>query len=186
MIELYMIKKITFYLIIFLLLPSCGYQKFTRNQVEKNIKQNVFIQMPKNPLVFENLSPILYKSLFMAYKRVGYNLFDKPKNSFVIKTKIKKLDPIEKFISPELLLYNEKIGIVVFVKLFDVNEKLIIQRSFNYSKLISYPKDPLQTSKFLDYEYKKLMDRLAIKIERSLRKYFLSRSLSSCTRSGVG
>lgn len=129
--------------------------------------------MPKNPLVFENLSPILYKSLFMAYKRVGYNLSNKSENSFVIRTKIKKINPVEKFISQDLLLYNERIGVIVDVGLYNYQEKLIVQKNLNASKLISYPKDPIQSSKFLDYEYKKLMDRISIKIERYLRKYFL-------------
>lgn len=169
-----MLIRFVYLIILLLILPSCGYQKFSRNQVAKNIKQSIFIQIPENPLVFDNLSSIFYKSLFMTYKKLGYNLSDNTYNSFVLKTKIKSLEPVEKFISQDLLLYNIKLSIKVNCKLFDANRKLIIQKEMECFRLVSYPKDPIQNSKFLDYEYKKLMDRLSLKIERFFRKYFLS------------
>lgn len=170
-------KKTFLYLIIVLILPSCGYQKFSKNQVMKKIYDPIFISMPKNPLVFDNISSIFYKTLFLAYKKLGYNLSDSILGSFVLKTKIKSLDPVEKFVSPDLLLYNERIGLIVHCKILDVNKKLIAEKSFEYSRLISYPKDPIQNSKFLDFEYKKLMDRIAIRIERYFRAYLISNSV---------
>ena len=172
-----MLKLLSYFLFLVFLFPSCGYQKFSKNQVMKNIHDPIFISMPKNPLVFDNISSIFYKSLFLTYKRLGYDLADGALGSFVLKTKIKSLNPVEKFVSPDLLLYNERIGLIVYCRMFDINKKLIAQKTFEYSRLISYPKDPIQNSKFLDFEYKKLMDRIAIRIERYFRGYLISNSI---------
>ncbi|MBD3273617.1 hypothetical protein GF385_04690, partial [Candidatus Dependentiae bacterium] len=168
------IKTVLFLFI--LILPSCGYQKFSRNQVVKNIDEPVFIQMPKNPLVFENISSMLYKALFLTYKRLGYKLSEKQNNSFILKTKIKSLEPIEKFISQDLLLYNVRIGISISCKLVGKNQKVLAEKIFEHSRLISFPRDPIQSSKFLDYEYKKLMDRISIKIEHYFRVFLFNKN----------
>lgn len=167
-------KKYPLYLfVIIFLVPSCGYQKFSRNQVAKNVKQSVFIKMAENTLVFDNLSSVIYKSLYKTYQRLGYKILDDMNNSFILKTKIKSLEPIEKFISQDLLLYNVRLVIKIECKLFDLEDKLISEKNITSSSIVYYPKDPIQTSKFLDYEYKKLINRASLKIENYFRMYFL-------------
>ena len=168
------ILKYILYSIILFILPSCGYQKLTRSQVINNIHDSIFIPMPKNALVFDNISSVFYQALFLAYKRLGYELETEPGDSFVLKTKINSLEPVEKFISQDLLLYNVRIGVVISCRLFDKNNRFIAEKVFESSRLVSYSIDPIHNSKFLEFEYKRLMDRISIKIERYFRGYLLS------------
>jgi len=163
-----------FFSVLFLF-SSCSHQK--ELSIKKNIVNNVdypiFIQMPRNVVVFDNLSPILYGSLIDEFKRKGYKLSYNQKNSYILIIKIKNLFPVSKFISPDMLLYNTKIGLELHCKLFDVNNKLINEKSFLFSRLINKPKDPIMNTNFLDYQYKKIMIRASRKIETYIRRFLL-------------
>ncbi|KKP22489.1 MAG: hypothetical protein SZ59_C0006G0030 [candidate division TM6 bacterium GW2011_GWF2_28_16] len=166
-------KKIKFILLILFILPSCAYKHFSRNIISKKIKHPVFITMPSNSLVFENISSIFYDILFKYYMRSGYPLSTHDKNSFKIKINLKKLEPVENFISRDLLIYNVRIGLKFDCQLFSPENKLIAEKEFEISRLVSVAKDPLNNSAFFDFEYKNLIQRAVLKIERYFRKYFL-------------
>ncbi len=167
------LKKMVLSILLLVLLPSCAYKHFSRNIITKNIKAPVFIAMPTNSLVFDNMSPILYDALFKYYMRLGYPLVTRPGDTFVLKTNIEKLEPVENFISRDLLIYNVRIGLKFKCKLFDVNNNLIAKKYFEIFRIVSLPKDPLNNTSFLNYEYKNLAQRAVLKVERYFRKYFL-------------
>ncbi|MFA5074576.1 MAG: hypothetical protein WC436_00570 [Candidatus Babeliales bacterium] len=153
---------------------SCAYKQFSCNNISKNVSIPIFIKMPENSLTFEHLSPIVYESIYSYFNSVGYKLSDNKKNSFVLNIKIKKLTPVHKFLSPDLLLYDQNITIELECSLFDFQDKLLEKKVFSFFTLLSTPKDPILNTGFLDYEYRQLMRRSMPKIEQYFRKYFLN------------
>ena len=128
--------------------------------------------MPENVLVFENISTIVYKGLWDHFNRAGYNLVDSEKEAFLLKLKIKKLEPVHKFISSEVLMYGLKIKLELFCQLFDNDGKLLAKETFSFFSVISKSKDPIINSSFFEFEYCRLIRRVAPKIEQYFRSYF--------------
>lgn len=168
-----MLKTLFLSIIILLTFPSCAYKKFSRNIVAKSIKHSIFISMTENPLVFDNLSSDFYTSLFRRYNRVGYNLSINKDDSFILTTKLKKLDSVENIISQDLLLYNVRIALIVECSLFDLNKKEIKKKEFTFYRLVSLPYDPLNNTAFFDFEYKRLINSSVISIEHFFRKFLI-------------
>ncbi len=166
-------SKLIFTIIGLIFVNSCAYKNFSHNIVAQKVKTPVFIQMPENSLVFQNVSNLVYKSIYNYFARVGYRHSNSTKNAFVFKVKIKRLEPVQKFISPDLLLYDQNITLELDCSLFDVNNKLLASKSFSFFTLLSKPKNPILNSGFLDYEYTNLLRRSVPKVEQYFRKYFI-------------
>ncbi|MCF7799450.1 hypothetical protein K9L05_02345 [Candidatus Babeliales bacterium] len=167
--------KYIFLFIILLFFNSCAYKQNSYNNISKNASGLLFIKMPENSLTFEHLSPIVYESIHSYFNSIGYKLSDNKNNSFLLDIKIKKLTPVHKFISPDLLLYNQNIELELECLLFNSQDKLLAKKVFYFFALLSKPKDPILNTGFLDYEYKQLMRRSVPKIEQYFRKYFLDK-----------
>jgi hypothetical protein len=125
--------------------------------------------MPSNKLVFDNLSPLLYTSLVHHCKRVGYTLVDSEKHGYTIALAVKMLTPVQKYVSPDVLLFHTRIKVELLCQIFNFSSSLIAQKTFYFSTLISKPINPILTSSFLDFEYKKLFERSVPKIEQYIR-----------------
>ena len=153
----------------FFFLSSCS-----KNNINKNTSKNhqpIFIEMPQNKLVFENLSSLAYESLSSNFFRLGFRLFDDKKNCFYLRTMVENLDTDYKFLSPDLLTYTEKIRIDLNCQLFDYNDKLLSEKKFSFSTFISKSKDYSDNSSFLDFEYRKLLDRESYRIAKYFKKF---------------
>ena len=87
--------------------------------------------------------------------------------------KIKNLEPVYKFISPDILMYNRRIKLELICEAFDMQKNLLAQKTFCFYSLTSRPKDPIKNSDFLEFEYSKLMHKVAPKIEQYFRQYWL-------------
>ncbi len=170
-----MFKRFLFFIFLIGLLPSCTYKNFSKNIVIKKIKNPIFISMVQNSLAFENISPILYESVFKQYLRLGYRIATDKEYAFNLNIKIKTLSPIENFISKDLLVYNVRVNLVVICELFNLQNILIKKKKFELSRLVSIPDDPLNSSSYFDYEYRQLISYLSIKIERYFRKYLFEK-----------
>lgn len=133
----------------------------------------IFIEMPSNPLVFDDIAPLVYQSLHNHMLRVGYDLVDHPSKGYVLATKIKSLEPVNKLVSPDIVLFNYTVRIELDCSLLDFNGVVLTQKSFFLSSLISKPKNPTLNSDFLDFEYKRLFERSLPRVERFFRKYLL-------------
>ncbi len=165
-----------FYLLLsfcLLILPSCGYKNYTRQEFTSARNISLAIDVPDNKLVFENLSSIVYSSVWSHFRRVGYKLVDKKNCSYYLKILVKKLDSPYKFLSPDLLTYSIKMKVDLLCQLFDNKNILIAKKVFSLSTLIPKSKSYVENSKFSDFEYKRLFNKYAYKIDNYFRPYFL-------------
>jgi len=127
--------------------------------------------MPENVLVFDNISPIVYEYIQSHFARLGYWLVNNKNNAYSLRIKIKSLGPIEKLISPDVLLYHSRLKLELFCQLYDKEKNLVAHKTFFFSSLVSKPNDPVQNTAFLEFEYKKLMFKASPKIEQFFRSY---------------
>ncbi|MBD3231076.1 hypothetical protein GF322_00245 [Candidatus Dependentiae bacterium] len=149
---------------------SCSYQKI-ENTYNKNNKVKMFIAMPENTLVFDNVSPILYKKLCSYFSGVGYKLTNGIKDSFFLYTKIINVDKSQKFVSPDILLYDLRIKLELQCKLFDKNKNKIAEKTFYSYSLISKPSNPIFSSKFFELTYEDISKKIVPKVEQYFRKF---------------
>ena len=129
----------------------------------------LFIKMPANTLVFENISHLLHTTLVYHFKRVGYPLAQQAHDGYTLALSIKALTPTQKYVSPDVLLFHARLKLELTCELYNFNNLLIKQKTFCFSTLISKPINPILNSSFLDFEYKKLFERAAPKIEQYIR-----------------
>lgn len=162
-------------IILILCFSSCIYKHSSSNYVGRNIQVPIFIYIPESTTVFENVSPIIYKSIWNYYNNLGYNLVNTKENSYTLKIKIKSLEPTTKFISSDVILYSMQMKIELECTIFDKKQKQLAQKNFNFSTLISKPQNTILNPGVLEYEYNKLMQRACPKIEQYFRKNWLDK-----------
>ncbi len=133
----------------------------------------IFIELPSNQLVFDNIVPLLYDSLYHHYVRVGYTLVNDQAHGYSIRVNVRALDPYNKLVSPDLVLMHYTVRAELDCILYNFNNEVVAQKTFLFSRLISKPRDPILSSDFLDFEYKRLFDRSVPAIERFFRPYLL-------------
>ncbi len=168
------LRRIYFLIPLLFLLNSCTYKKSSYHTVAKNIRDPIFIQMPENVLVFENVSNVVYTCLWNRFKQLGYRLANKDQQTFLLKVKIKNLESLHKFISSDVIMYTKQIRLELFCQAFDKHKKLLVQKSFFFPMLFYNPKRTIMNSGYFEYKFKELMEkRAAPKIEHYFRKYWL-------------
>jgi len=154
-------------------LTNCSKQSKKSDISLSNKEISLFIAMPKNSLVFDHISLLLYDELHQQCLRIGYNIIDRPSMGYTLNVMVKGLRPIQKFVSPDLLLFHNSISLELHCHLCNESNTTICQKTFFFSALLSKPKNPIMNSDFLDFEYKKLFKRTAPVIERYFRPYIL-------------
>lgn len=132
----------------------------------------LYIEMPENKLVFENVSALLYRSLWDHFDRAGYTLH-KEQDAFRLNTCIEKIDASHKYLSPDLLTYAVRVRVDILCKLYDKKGILIKQKVFNFATLVSRSKDYVENSQITDFEYVRLFDRYVHKIDTYFKRYVL-------------
>lgn len=172
--------------ILLLVLPSCiptknSHKKFSMLQEQIHL----CVEIPKNNIVFENISPMLYEVLWKHFSRVGFLLVDKKDvarngvkhdtGCYSLGVEIKNVDTNYKFLSPDLLSYASKVKIELLCKLYNRNNELCAQKLFIFRTLISNAKDFVENSTFTDYEYRRLFERNVHKIDQYFRPLMLKR-----------
>ena len=133
----------------------------------------IFIEMPRNVLAFDNITPILYQSLHQHFLRVGYVVTDKQSDGYTLRSNITKFESINKLVSPEVVLAHYTLSLDLEVTLLNFNQKPVIQKVFHLSSLISRPRNPILKSDFVEYEYTRLCNRSAPRIEHFFRPHVL-------------
>lgn len=134
----------------------------------------IFIPLPLNYLVFDNITPIVYEEITNEFQRAGYCLVDDCKKGYSLKITIKTLTPQTKLVSPDIILFHIRINISLLCELLDFNDNIIETKIFHGSALISKPSDPVLKSDFFYFEHKKMIERMAPQIE----KYFRSKLIN--------
>lgn len=162
-------------IIVLLFWSSCAFRKpLISDFAIKNANIPLFIQMPTNVVVFDHLSPLVYQALHRHFMRIGYVLVDQPDHGYVLHIDIKRLDQTNKLISPDIVLLHYTLRLELACTLFNFNHNVVAQNKFFFSSLISKPRNPILNSDFLDFEYKRLLERAAPKIEYYFRSYLIN------------
>lgn len=137
----------------------------------------LYIQLPENKYVFDNITPLVYETITHRFRHIGYYLVNNQNNGYVLRITIKSLDPQTKFVSPDVLLFHVRMRLVMLCELFDFNNELVNAKTFEGSTLISKPIDPILKSDFFYFEYKKILDRMAPIIEHHFRPILIKKFL---------
>jgi hypothetical protein len=160
-----------------LLLPACQLRRGGATyQLRERIKTSIFIELPSNSNVFENISSLVYESLVSHFQRVGYKVVSNQSSAYSLRITIKNLEPIQKYVSPDILLFHSTVKLELYCQLLNYRKEVVAEKTFYFDRLISKPKNPVLNSDFLNYEYKKLMWNAAPKIEQYFKK-FISKSV---------
>lgn len=153
-----------------LTLPGCLPRKCCIHYVSVK-KHNIplFVQLPENKFIFDNLTPLIYEALTHQFNRAGYCLVNNPDSGYLFKTTVCSLEPETKFVSPDVLLFHVRLKIVLLCEIFDMNGNRVTAKSFQGTTLISKPINPILKSDFFYFEYKRLLERMAPAIEHYFR-----------------
>jgi hypothetical protein len=135
----------------------------------------VFISMPVNNQVYENIAPIVYDSFVEYFELVGYNVVSNTSNAYTLNITIKRLDPVQKYVSPDILLFNSTIKLELECQLLNFSGDIVTTNSFYFFHLIFKPKNPVTNSDFLDFEYKRMLKNALPRVEQKLRPYLLGK-----------
>ncbi len=142
-----------------------------RRQISRDSHVPLFIQMPLSKFVFRDVSSIIYNALTDHCARVGYHLVTKPQDGYTLHIEVKDLSSLRKFVSPDILLFHTTVQLELVCSLYDFTHKLVQQKTFRFSTLISKARNPILNSSFSTFEYKQLINQAAPKIERYFRRF---------------
>jgi len=158
------------FLLVFL--ASCQpNKKIKKTSFSSENSFSLFIKMPQNNLIFENVSSLAYQVICGHFRNVGYSLVDSKNEGYSLDVKITKLDSINKLISPDVLLFHYSVKLEMFCKLLDYNGNLVAEKSFDSTLFISKPQNFVMNSEFAEFEYQKLFKLVANKIEHYFRPF---------------
>ncbi len=161
-----------------LLLPGCGAKQQSPSSLRVHTTIPLFIEMPQNPLVFEDLSPLIYDELWSHYKRAGYVLAHDKKDSYCLRVTITHLDEIGKLVSPDVLTYGYKVKLSLACQLFDPHNDLLGAHTFRFYKWVYKPKSPILDPHYLHAYYRSLLAYSVPKIDYYFRRYFPNKKIS--------
>lgn len=157
-------------------LPCCVLKHSThQNMSVRNQAVPIFISIPVNNQVYENINSIVYDALIEYFELVGYRISTNSSNAYTLNVTIKNLDPVQKYVSPDILLFNSTIKIELECQLLNFNKDVVTTSSFYFYHMVSKPKSPVVNSDFLDFEYKRMLKRSTPQIEQKLRPYLLGK-----------
>src|SRR5579862_4920606 len=157
--------QILFFSLFLFIFPACVHKQASLSYRQiKKADIPLFIEMPSNNMVFDNISPCVYQAVYQHFKKLGYHLVHHRHDGYVLTIKIKNLETLNKLISPDVLLVDSTIRIELMCQLFNFNNKLITENIFLCSSLISNPRSPILNSGFSDFVYNRLFARSAPKI----------------------
>ena len=157
------------------LLPACAFKKSAISEVSlKNKNIPLFIEMPRNIQVFDNIAPIVYQALQRHCMRVGYTVVDRSSDGYTLQVHIRSLEPISKLVSPDVILVHSYVRLELECTLLNFNQQIVAHKRFFFSSLISKPRNPIINSDFLNFEYRRLCQRSAPKVEYFFRPFLLN------------
>ena len=114
------------------LFSSCIHKNTIKPQYYSQDSVSLFIEMPHNLTVFENITSTVYKILWNHFQRIGFIMGTTHNNDYKLRTKILKLEHVERFVSPDVLPYVFKVKISLDCSLYDKNDKLVESKIFNF------------------------------------------------------
>lgn len=172
-----MMKKfnILYLSILFIFISGCA-KNTDRLREEKFIPtEALFIEMPRNTLVYDNLSPIVYESLWNHFKRVDYKLQTHAEGAYRLSTKIKDLKEADRLVSPDIMTYGFRAILTMECTLCDKEGKKIDSKTFIFTKWTFKSNNPSLHQLYLNTQYQEMLDRAVIKIDHYFRKFFIKK-----------
>ena len=158
--------------LLFIFFPSCAYRTCQQRTIhEMNIP--LFIAMPKNPEIFDNIAPQLYEALYKHFSLSGYNLVSAPCDGYELTVVIKRWTPINKFISPDVVLFHERRTLEVLYQVRDFTHKVVLEKKCKRTFLLSKPENPILNTDFVYFELDRLLPCIARQIELNIRPFLL-------------
>lgn len=168
-------RILSFLSISLLLFPSCFYQRSSTELFTASSSIRLCLEMPQNKFVFENMSSMVYDALWNHFERVGYKLIENREDCFVLKVTIADSSSVHKFVSADLLRYATKEQVTLLCELFDEDDVLLAKKTFICRAFVPRAKEYVENSSFSDFEYRRLFDRYAPKIDYYFRPYLLKK-----------
>jgi hypothetical protein len=164
------------FVILFLILfVSCvNYKKGRYVSSNCNNYKSLFIEIPKSASEFEDITVAVYNSLVEYFNLLGYRIVSDPKDGYTLRVVIKNITPVQKFVSPDVVLAHTKIKLELICQLLNFNKKVIASKSFNFSSLASCAGNPIMNREYIYYVIKKELFRSLHKIEHFVRDNYLS------------
>lgn len=157
-----------------ILLSSCCYQNI-RYQLDKRPQlQRLLLEMPRNLVVFEELSGALYEELWYYLDAVGYRLITSASGSeaFVrLRVNIRSLEHVDTIISPDVQPYGHKVALAVFWSLLDHNNDVIGEMPLTVYGWVYKPCDPIFNRDYLAFQYRELLKQIPPCIDHQLRLF---------------
>ncbi|MFA6263298.1 MAG: hypothetical protein WCW33_01740 [Candidatus Babeliales bacterium] len=165
--------RLKIFIIFLLALTSCAKKSTISDVAIRNANIPIFLEIPHNPLVFDNVSPLITEALHHHYLRIGYCIVNTSHDGYTLRLRVKALDPTSKLVSPDIVLMHTKIRCELECILLDFGHQIVAQKTFSFFTLISKSKNPILNSDFIDFEYRRLFERAAPQIERFFRPYLV-------------
>lgn len=167
-------KKIFALCLLLSAVGACSKKATISDVAIRNAHIPVFLEMPRNPLVFDNISPLLSEALHHHFLRIGYCLVNTSRDGYTLRVRAKALEPVTKLVSPDVVLMHTKIRCEFECILLDYAQQVVAQKTFSFFTLISKSKNPILNSDFIDFEYRRLFQRAAPQIEHFFRPYLIN------------
>jgi hypothetical protein len=175
--ECYLSQTVLIIAIVSILFLSGCFLKHTtcRNFSVQGQTAPIFVQMPTSNQVYEDISPLIYDSIVEHFELAGYKISGKQSDAYTFKAIVKNLDPVQKYVSPDVLLFHSTIKLELECQLLNYNKSPVASKVFYFYHLISKSKNPVISSDFLDFEYRCLLRKAIPKIEQYFRPYLVEK-----------
>jgi len=145
-----------------LLISNCS------KQPTVSVDTPLFIEFPKNTHVFYNIGPLLYDACHQHLTQAGFAVTSDPHHAYHLVIHITGLEPQQKNVSPEIILFSYHARLDLRAQIFDHAGKEVFAETLSCSALVGKPKDPAFNDDFIFCAYQRLAERAARLLQQQL------------------
>lgn len=155
-------KSFLLSLVIMVFFAGCSRQQMV------SVATPLFINFPVSAHVFDNITPVLYEAVHQQLMHSGFAIADQPQHAYRLVITIKSLDPVQKNISPDIVLLSYKMSMGYTIQVLNYANKVVFNHDNSCAILISKPRNPMLNDTFIHYTYQTLANRVARLIQQQL------------------
>jgi len=156
-------------LLLTMLFAACG-----RQHLPPEATIPLFVSIPRNVSVFDNFAPDLYEAIHQELINIGFIMHDTKDHAYTLALAIKSLEPLDKLISPDIVLLNYTIRLTCDLNILNYAGATVHTKTFTCSVLISKPINPILNSNFTQFAYTELANRAARMVSQYLVRHATS------------
>lgn len=164
-------------IILLFFFSSCGRQDGGSSELQ-HVQTPLFIAMPENTGIFDNIGPSLYEAVHNRCASAGYTLVAAPEDGYRMALIIKRWEPVHKLVSPDVVLLHEQRILEVVCQVRNFADDVVYEKNHAFTLLISKPKNPILNTDFVHFELERLLVRAARDIEYAMRTFFMKKACS--------